>query len=272
MDDHGSLRKQIFGQFNLITQIFIASIIASGALLGYIIKVVADKSIIVNSIGVTGTSPSDFVIIPFLMVAPLIIIMPCAYLISTLRKEIFLWAMYIKVFIEKDNEGYETNIYRFREKYNFTESFSPIAVSYFVFVFICDLLFLYVFEQTEMSIWWLMVPVLFLILALVWYYDYRDIPLRCSREYEEKWRIIRGGGKTAVNDKGIEDLHSKIEKLLRHNQKKQALFSVGVADFPVGIALIIFSATSIYAHLVYVGIAITVISIICIIASIFVKS
>ena len=104
MDDYSSLRKQINGQFNLITQIFIASVIASGALLGYIIKVIADQSLITNSVKEAGTFPSDFMIAPFLMLSPLIIVLPCAYLISTLRKEIFQWALYIKVIIEKDNE------------------------------------------------------------------------------------------------------------------------------------------------------------------------
>ena len=193
MDDYSSLRKQINGQFNLITQIFIASVIASGALLGYIIKLIADQSIITHSINETATSP----ITPFLMLIPLIIVLPSAYLISTLRKEIFQWAMYIKVFIEKDNEGYETHIYRFREKYSFTESLSPIAVSYFAFIVVCIVLFSYMFVQSEMyfyglNLLWLIVPVIFLVLFVLWYFDYKDIPLKCSKEYEKKWRIIKG--------------------------------------------------------------------------------
>ena len=197
MDDYSSLRKQINGQFNLITQIFIASVIASGALLGYLIKVIADQSIITNSINETGTSPNDFMITPFLMLIPLIIVLPSAYLISTLRKEIFRWAMYIKVFIEKDAEGYETHIYRFREKYNITESFSPIAVTYCAFLLVCIVLFSYMFVQTEMylcrlNLWWLIVPIIFLVLFTFWYFDHRDIPLKCSKEYEDKWRILKG--------------------------------------------------------------------------------
>ena len=196
MDDYSSLRKQINGQFNLIAQIFTASVIASGALLGYIIKLLAGQSLMVNSIEEIGTSTNGFMITPFLMLTPLIIALPCAYLISTLRKEIFHWATYIKVFIEKDDEGYETRIYRFREKYHPTESFLPIALTYLAFVVVCIGLFCYMFIQSKMylcllNLLWLIVPFICLGLFLFWYCDYRDIPLKCSKEYEEKWRSIK---------------------------------------------------------------------------------
>ena len=131
MDDYQWLRKHIQSQFNLITQIFIASVVASGALLGYIIRIMADGNFIPQVIKQMQATASDFSIAPFLLITPIVIVLPCAYLISTLRKEIFQWGMYIKVFLEKDkNGGWETNISKFRERFQISESFDPIALTY----------------------------------------------------------------------------------------------------------------------------------------------
>jgi len=191
MDDYNWLRRHIHGQFNLITQIFIASVIASGALLGYIIKIMVDGSI-AKSIEQMQATPNDFNIAPFLLLTPIIIVLPSAYLISTLRKEIFLWGMYIKVFLENEKVGgWETHVSKFREKFNTEESFNPISITYISFILVCFLLFMYVFVLTKMSLWWILVPLVPIVLFFLWFMDYRTIPSRCSKEFEKKWRIIK---------------------------------------------------------------------------------
>jgi len=94
--EHKILMGHIESQFRLIIQVFIASLIVSLGLLGYAFQI--------------GDSA------PYVFLSPILIFMPCGYLLTKLREEIFRWGMYIRVFIEDGRDlRYETALAQLRE-------------------------------------------------------------------------------------------------------------------------------------------------------------
>jgi hypothetical protein len=190
VEEYRAIRQHIQGQFTLIFQVFTASIVAAIALLGYAL----------NNILGTFTNSQDisnlglFLLFPLI---PLAVIVPFAFLIKSLRKEIFKWGAYVEVYLEdgKDRK-YETELSKYMTKYRERESFNPIALSYFVlsglcFFFSIVLYFLYKFPLSFPNLFWLILIIIFAIF-LGWFYkkwwdDYKDIPIRSRQEYILRW-------------------------------------------------------------------------------------
>ena len=191
LDDYNWLRSHIHGQFTIITQVFIASVIAAGALLGYVVKVVADSSLASKTLTDGASTTGDFSIIPFLLLTQLVIVLPCAYVIGALRKEIFHWAMYIKVYIEDKTGGWETELHKYRNKFREKETFNYFAITYLGFFIICSLLFWWGLSLTGMCLIYLLVLLLPLVPFLFWFFGYWDIPHKYSGEYEQRWAEIK---------------------------------------------------------------------------------
>jgi len=72
---------------------------------------------------------------------------------------------------------------------------------------------------------------------------------------------------TPEDNDHFDELYNRIEKLFKSNRTQQALFSVGLAYFPVGVALLIFGTQSTYKGLVGAGIIIMFVSICLLISS-----
>ena len=118
-----------------------------------------------------------------------------------------------------------------------------------------------------MSLVWLFVPAILLVFYCMWWVDFRDIPLKCSREYEKKWNTIKGEEvNEEMNKHENNELYIKIKKLINKNNKQQSLFNLGVAYFPLGVSLFIFGASSAYSNLVAIGVIVTIISICMLVA------
>lgn len=269
-EEYTWLRQHIYGQFRLVAQVFTASIIAVGALLGYIISNLYGANLAASSSGLSIT--------PFLSLAPLAIAIPCAYFVGALRKEIFKWGMYIEVYLEgKNNWRYETELAKYRIMFPERESFNPIAITYWVFAVVCGLLFWWSLTQANMSYFWLLFLTIPFIVLGVWYIDYKDIPYRYSEQYRKNWIEVkassqggnmgtlsshcRNGPRVPTSIESCSELYERIAKLFHSKQKQQSLFTVGIAYFPVGVALLIFGYQTIYKHLTSVGIWVMVVSV-----------
>jgi hypothetical protein len=178
--EYEGIRRQVEGQFSLIVQVFVASVIASVALFGYGFQTLARKEDSVSGLA------------PFLVLAPLAITIPCAYFIASLRREIFKWGTYIQTFLEDGrNLRYETELARYREKYKETESLSPIALTYWGLFLIFASSFGWGLHTSSSSLWWLFVLVLPVCLLLHWNCRYNAIPTKDRGKMEERWRTIK---------------------------------------------------------------------------------
>jgi len=178
-EEYNRLGRHIEGQFRLIVQIFTVSIVASVALLGYVLKVLSEAT--------------DFSgIEPFLALTPLVIVLPCAVLIDYLRREIFKWSMYIKVYLnDGKNWRYESELTRYRQQFPEEESWDAIGITYASILLLCSLLFWWGIDMASMSIYWLLVLLIPAVLFYCWWIRYYGIPKHCSDRYETRWSQIK---------------------------------------------------------------------------------
>lgn len=123
LEEHKYRNEQIMNHQRLIFQIFTFSVIAAVAILGWGLQ----------NFPKSGTEASGLA--PFLVLAPMAIILPCAFIISAIREEVFGWAAYIIVFHKSE---YETALDKMRDKVGrFRESYTSIGWTYWVFFAIC---------------------------------------------------------------------------------------------------------------------------------------
>jgi len=115
----------------LIFQIFTFSIISSVALLGYGLQNFFEEPRKISELA------------PFVILTPMAIIVPCAFMINAMREDIFRWGAYIIVFHESDTEpGYEMRLNKIRDMTNpLKESYTSIVWVYLVLCFACSGLF-----------------------------------------------------------------------------------------------------------------------------------
>ena len=132
LEERKYLNEQIINHQRLIFQIFTFSIIAAVAILGWGLQ----------SFPKSGTETSWLTL--FLLLAPMAIVVPCAFIISAIRQEIFGWAAYIIIFHEGEEDfGYETLLDKIRDKAGrFKESYTPLFWTYLAFLSICSGLFI----------------------------------------------------------------------------------------------------------------------------------
>ena len=176
------LGRHIEGQFRLIAHVFTASLIVSVSLLSYGLKALS------GSTSVPGPGP-------FLLLAPLVIAVPCAYLIRSLREEIFKWATYIRVYLEDNVEWqYETELTKYRGRFPESESLSPIAATYWCLFGLCSVCFGWALHEDSMALCWLLLLLVPFGLLLYWQMRYQDIPHGYSATCEKNWSEIRRGG------------------------------------------------------------------------------
>ena len=179
-EEYNRLVRHIEGQFRLIAQIFTVSVVASVALFGYTMHVL---------FGITQSS-SQFE--PFMMLIPLAIVFPCALLVFALRREIFKWSGYIKIYL---NDGkswrYETELGKYKQRFPEEESFDAIAITYFSLTGLCSILCWLGIKQASMSVFLELVPLIPMGLLFWWWIYYRDIPKHYSEKCEERWGQIK---------------------------------------------------------------------------------
>ena len=190
VEEYRAIRQHIHGQFTLIFQVFTVSIVTTIALLGYALN---------NTLGVFAKAEhiSNLGLYLFFPLIPLAIIIPFAFLIKSLRKEIFKWGAYVEVYLEDGkNWKYETELNKYMEKHRERESFNPIALSYFVLGGLCFglslSLYLYKFPLSFPSLFYLIAIFVFAIvmgwLYKKWWDDYKDIPIQARQEYILRWK------------------------------------------------------------------------------------
>lgn len=179
-DEYRALRGQIEGQFKLIIQIFVVSIVASVALFGYVFQAIAQSAI--TSSWMT----------PFFFLTPMAIIIPCAYLLASLRREIFQWAAYLQVFHESEQgPRYETILNMYRDKYKPQESLTPIVWTYWALFIVCCSAYGWELSEISSSLWYLCILLIPFVMLFTWHRGYTRIPKRYREETWRRWTEIK---------------------------------------------------------------------------------
>jgi len=174
LEEYKYINQEIAVHQRLIIQIFTISLIASVVVVGY------------------GLQQFTSTVGPFVMLIPMAIIIPCAFLISGLRRDIFRLGAYVMVMHENDKKpGYETLLDKVRDNTgSLKESLTPIVLTYCTLGVICAGLFVHGVRNIELvpdKVSWLaIVPLLFL---GCWAYRYIKIPSKPNRDkLKEEWR------------------------------------------------------------------------------------
>jgi hypothetical protein len=175
LEEHKYLNEQIINHQRLIFQIFTFSVIAAVAILGWGLQ----------NFPKSGTEASGFSL--FILLAPMAIILPCAFIISAIREEVFGWAAYIIVFHKSE---YEIALDRMRVKAGrFRESYTSIGWTYWVFFAMCSGLFMWGIWNSPMHNGLCALVVIPFVILLLWYLKFSSIPSNSNRErLKEEWR------------------------------------------------------------------------------------
>ena len=130
-DERKYLHEQIITHQRLMFQIFTFSIIAAAAILGWGLQTLAASVTVATRVN------------PFLLLVPMAIIIPCAFIIGGMRADIFRWGTYIIVFHGSDEGAqYEPLLDKIRDRSSpLKESYTPIVPTYWAFLCICARLF-----------------------------------------------------------------------------------------------------------------------------------
>ena len=190
-EEYVRLARHIEGQSRLITQIFTTSVVASVALLGYFVKGLLEPA---------GVSKFG----PLLLLTPLLIVVPSAYWISSLRREIFKWAMYIMVYLEDGEERrYETELEKYRdlpskdrplaERFAESESLTPLLLTYCGLFLLCGVCFGLALTEASMNLLWLLLLIPFVLVLAFWCRDFKHIPDKARKVYKHNWLAVRDG-------------------------------------------------------------------------------
>jgi len=179
-EEYKALRRQIEAHFRLIVQVFTASIISTVALFGYFFQLLARSDGSVSHL------------MPFLLLAPLAISIPCAYFIGSLRREIFKFGTYVQIYLE-DRKGwrYETELCKYREHHKEEESLYTITFTYWALFLMCAISFWWGLNVTSVPLWWLFLLGIPGFLMIRWHRQYKAIPTRDRKIIEERWRAIK---------------------------------------------------------------------------------
>lgn len=161
--EYEALRDEILHNDRLIVEVFTFSVIASGALIGYATSLFGSATS--NSLEYRA----------YFSLAPLIIIIPCSYLLVSLRIQIIRLGSYIRAFIESKliDLQYEGAVIKLAEKekssWLMRLSLTPISLAYTAIFIICWLTVFFLYSP-NMSIQIClnsMIPIVLLICSLL---------------------------------------------------------------------------------------------------------
>lgn len=180
LEERKYLNEQIMNHQRLLVQIFTFSIIAGVAILGWGLQ----------SFPSSGEDTSWTSL--FLLLAPVGIVIPCAYMIKGIREEMFRWGAYIILFHEGEGTlGYENLVDKLRDTpRKLKESYSAIWVAYAVLCLTCAILFVVgIWRSGTVQYGWSAVALVPLAFLIHWCKRFCNIPSESSRkQYKDDWR------------------------------------------------------------------------------------
>lgn len=196
LEEYKYLNQQIMNHQRLIIQVFTFSVIASVALLGYALQ------------SVLKSDDSVSTLMPYIVLAPSAIIVPCAFLITSVRREIQKWGAYIMVFHEnKDGAYWETRLRKFAEiNRTAPEPFSYLFVTYAILQFVIMIAYIWSVAHTSMNLSWMLLALLPFTFLSISASQYGEINTKkASKLYIGEWEKVKQSFEdtTSSNDKLI---------------------------------------------------------------------
>jgi len=183
LEEYKALRREIDSRAHLIVQIFAISLAILVPFISGITVYELQSQTAINA------GPS--LLSPYMFLFPLFILIPCLYLLTSLRKDFFRCGTYIEVFLEDGLElKWETALHKFRE-IQAEESLGPVLGVYWALFAVCAGLFGYWLYFLSLPLWHLftvLVATLFLLRA---HLAYRAVPTKTRKQFYEHWCDIK---------------------------------------------------------------------------------
>lgn len=178
-EEYNMLRNSIEEATKAQLQIFTLSVVTASSLLGVLLKF-------------GSQTYSTLTINVFL--APALILIPSAYLVRNLRRDIYRAATYIQVFIEhNDPMRYESALARIRDRYRSSESFNPLFATYWITTLCCAALFAITSFDSKIPMrYWQSIPwALCMFLLANAHLSFSRVPNTERHLLLKQWRSIR---------------------------------------------------------------------------------
>jgi len=185
--EYRALREEILHNDRLIIEVFTFSIISSGALIGYSTSLFS------------STDSSSFQYAPFIALIPLIIIIPCTYLLTSLRLQIIRLGSYIRAYIETklDDLNYEGAVAKLAKSEKGSAlmklSMTPISLTYIAIFLLCWIIFfaIYPINFGEILEAYMLIPIVILIISAIFFFhsQYSFFEIGNKKEtFYNQWR------------------------------------------------------------------------------------
>jgi len=183
LEEYKALRQEIQSRAHLIIQIFTVNLIILVPFISGIAFYVLRN--------LTDIKDQPNLLYPYICLSPILILLPCTYLITSLRKDFFRCGTYTQVFLEDESElKWETALDKFREAYS-EESFDPMFGAYWALFSICTILFGYTLYSLSLSLWHLFLTLLAALILVKSHWTYRQIPINTRKEFYNQWKDIK---------------------------------------------------------------------------------
>ena len=243
IEEYRYIQNAILNHQRLIFQIFTFSVIASVAVLGWGLQSLN-----------RGIETPAFT--PFLLLIPMAIILPSAFIINGMRQDILRWGAYIMLEHEGASPGYETLLDRIRDgQGRFAESYTPLIWTYWALSGVCNGVFIWSISNIyPIHMGFSALVALCFVLLAVWSRIFTRIPSKSNRDKLKKdwWEAKRvshplaDSGVTeeesglATSELTIKDIKSHLEKQDKEMQKSNYLTAAafGAAVALVGVSLL----------------------------------
>ena len=188
-EEYKALRSAIEEATKAQLRVFTFSIVTAFSLLGLFLKF-------------GNQSYSHLTINVFLV--PVLIVLPSAYLVRNLRREIYRLGTFIQVFIERNNPmRYETALARIRDRYRSSEAFNPVFTTYWIATLCCAGLFGIASFESRITVryWQLLSWAACIVLLANAHLSFSRVPSTERRLLLKQWRSIRDErrGRSAQN-------------------------------------------------------------------------
>ncbi|MDP2754898.1 MAG: hypothetical protein Q8P40_10995 [Nitrospirota bacterium] len=184
LEEYKALRNEILVRGRGIGHLLIASLVILVPFISTIILYVMQ-----NSEKMKG-DPS--LLYSYIFLFPLLIIIPCAFFIVALRKDIYRYGTYIEIFFEEGSDGpkWETALSKLRQ-IRCEESLDPTFWLYWALFFICSGFFGYTLFLLKLQKLHLLVPLIVALFLVKAHLTYKKTPTKIRKNLYNNWLSVR---------------------------------------------------------------------------------
>ena len=196
IEEYKQVRAELMERERVIGQLAIVSFISSATLISGLLGAFFGKTL---------TSAQLGGLMPYLMLAPLIVVIPIFFIIGSHRRDLFRAGAYLQVFYEEDGAGigWQTRIQQFRSKKK-GDSLDTLPLFFWFVAGVCAVSFFSLRGGDNLCEYtWLDLVAIIIVSALMIRADYlyASAPKRHRAECIDAWRAVKDVNSVAATSK-----------------------------------------------------------------------